>query len=290
MDLLQLSYFKKTAELEHITNAAALLMISQPALSKMLKNLETELGYPLFDRKGKNIVLNSNGKIFLKYVNTIFYSIEDAKKELLSANSITHGNVTLSFTAASKMLPQIISGFMEAHPNINITVKQQNIQDTDYSCDLYIYSSRTPANSPSSCVLLKESCMIAISKKHPLSVQEKIHLSEMKEDSFIIMQENLPLSDITYELCEQAGFSPNIALCCDDRDTIFSMIGMNFGVTLIPTITWNNYFNQKDILFLPLFESPYRYINMCWNSERYMPPSVDIMKQYLRDFFSILNS
>jgi DNA-binding transcriptional LysR family regulator len=289
MDLLQLSYFKKTAELEHITNAAASLMISQPALSKMLKSLETELGYPLFDRKGKNIVLNTNGQIFLTYVNTIFHAIDDAKKELLSANSTEHGNVNLSFTAASKMLPQLISGFMECHPQINISVKQQDIHDATSNCDLYVSSSREPAASTSSCVLLKESCVIAISRKHPLADRKKIRLSELKDAHFIIMQERLPLSDITYELCHQAGFEPNIALCCDDRDTIFSMIGLNLGVALIPSITWSSYLHQKEIVFLPLFQSSYRYINMSWNPDRFMSPAVRLMKQYLCDFFQEQN-
>ncbi len=55
MELQQLEYFKKAAELEHITKAANELMLAQPALSKTIKTLEEELGAPLFDREKKRI-------------------------------------------------------------------------------------------------------------------------------------------------------------------------------------------------------------------------------------------
>ena len=61
MELRHLIYFKKVAELQHITKAADELLIAQPALSKVIRQLEEELNAPLFDRKGKNIILNANG-------------------------------------------------------------------------------------------------------------------------------------------------------------------------------------------------------------------------------------
>jgi len=75
MDLLQLRYFKKVAELEHISQAAEQLMISQPSLSKTIRHLETELNVELFDRRGKNIFINSNGEIVYKYTTRILQSI-----------------------------------------------------------------------------------------------------------------------------------------------------------------------------------------------------------------------
>ena len=80
MELYQLEQFKAAAELSHITKAAELLSISQPALSKNIRILEQELGYPLFDHVGKHVQLNENGRVLLKYVNEIFCSLENAKR------------------------------------------------------------------------------------------------------------------------------------------------------------------------------------------------------------------
>ena len=68
MELLQLRYFCTVAHYQSVTRAAAELMISQPALSKSLRNLETELGVKLFDRTGRGIQLNSTGNYFYREV------------------------------------------------------------------------------------------------------------------------------------------------------------------------------------------------------------------------------
>lgn len=69
MDLLQLKYFKVVAEQEHITKSAKLLMVSQPYLSAIVARLEEEMGGQLFDRDGRNVVLNEYGKILLHHAN-----------------------------------------------------------------------------------------------------------------------------------------------------------------------------------------------------------------------------
>ncbi len=72
MELLQLKYFQTVARLEHMTKAAEELHIAQPSLSKTIARLEKDLGVPLFDRQGRQITLNSFGKVFLKRVERIF--------------------------------------------------------------------------------------------------------------------------------------------------------------------------------------------------------------------------
>lgn len=66
MDLLQLKYFQKVAQLKHLTQAANKLYISQPALSQTIARLEKDIGVPLFNRTGRQINLNEYGRVFLK--------------------------------------------------------------------------------------------------------------------------------------------------------------------------------------------------------------------------------
>lgn len=72
MTLDQLYYFKKLAELEHYTNAASELFISQPSLSLSIKNLEEELGVTLLQKKGRNVILTNSGRDFYNCVSEIF--------------------------------------------------------------------------------------------------------------------------------------------------------------------------------------------------------------------------
>ena len=68
MEQLPLKYFEIVAKTLNISKAAEQLFISQSSLSQTIKRLETEVGYPLFDRNGKHITLNENGIIFLNCV------------------------------------------------------------------------------------------------------------------------------------------------------------------------------------------------------------------------------
>ena len=79
MELLQLKYFCTVAELESISQAARVHMIPQPAMSKTISKLETELDMPLFDRIGRNIRLNSNGMAFYSYTKQALLMLGDAK-------------------------------------------------------------------------------------------------------------------------------------------------------------------------------------------------------------------
>lgn len=87
MELLQLYYFKVLAEREHLTRTAESLMIAAPSLSATISRLENELGVKLFDRVGRNIRLNENGRILQRYVNEIFDALQNAKTELKDAGT-----------------------------------------------------------------------------------------------------------------------------------------------------------------------------------------------------------
>jgi DNA-binding transcriptional LysR family regulator len=68
MNLNQLQYFVTLAQLEHYTNAAEQLRITQPTLSLAIRSLEEEMGTKLFEKKGRNVVLTKYGRFFLEYV------------------------------------------------------------------------------------------------------------------------------------------------------------------------------------------------------------------------------
>src|SRR5579884_4252519 len=96
MDLLQLRYFQTVARLEHMTQAAQELYISQSSLSKTIIHLEHELGVSLFDRQGRKIQLNQYGKAFLRRVEQVFAALDDGQRELADLAEGKQGQVSLA--------------------------------------------------------------------------------------------------------------------------------------------------------------------------------------------------
>lgn len=288
MNFLQLKYFKTVAELEHITNAADQLYISQPALSKSIHLLEQEVGYPLFERAGTGIQLNENGRILYNYAISILSSLENALTEISDRNN-HYQQVVLSMTAATQFLPDILLNVKKKYPEISLYIKQESIQQAKHNCDLYLRSSTTPLDDVNAITLLSETCLIGISKDNPLSANQRIAPEMLRSEVFLTMQDQLPLYWITCDLCQNAGFKPNTNLQFDNRETIFDLISANMGVSIIPGKTWAPYMKHSGIVLRPLTVSYSRYIILQWLKDKYLSKSANIIIKYLQDYFLKLN-
>ena len=116
--------FYKVAELKSITKTAEYMHISQPAISKTIRNLEEELNTPLFTRTRKGVVLNEAGdKIFLN-VKQAFTLLEEAEIKISEFNNMQNGTIKLgiSTTLAKKYLIKYIKNFHSLYPNITIDI------------------------------------------------------------------------------------------------------------------------------------------------------------------------
>ena len=123
MDLLQLKYFKVVAEQEHITKSAKLLMVSQPYLSAIVARLEEEMGNDmggqLFDRDGRNVVLNEYGKILLHHANEALQHLEDAKKEIADMRSRDTKYIRLG-SSSTMLSKRWLVDFLKEHNDIRL--------------------------------------------------------------------------------------------------------------------------------------------------------------------------
>lgn len=288
MDFLQLKYFLTVAKTCHMTKAAEELFISQPALSKMIKSLEEELGVTLFDRVGKNIKLNDYGRIVTDYANSVFFGREDMLKKINDKKQTMENEITLSFTASTSYLSQIVLSFKELYPQIDIKINQKPYVKGERNADLYIYSSLEPPTETSETLLLSESCSLAVSSKHPLAKRKKAlsfsDIAALKNDDFFIIQSQKPLHDITMKLCHSAGFEPHIALECDSHTTIFSLIAANLGVAVFPNITWGDSMKGWDIKNLAINPPVCRNI-ILRTGDGYTSDTVCLLKEHIVDFY-----
>lgn len=286
MELIHLRYFKKAAELESITKAANELRISQPSLTKMIKILERELQHELFDRKGRNVVLNDNGKIFLKHVNQIFNTMDNAMLELSDHNQQKQMMITISVLAAGKLLPDLIQGFKKVHPNINIdivTVDTDIIEES--SCDLLLTSSLDPEDHLGSITLFKENLMLTVHKDHPLANNKFVHLIDLLNEDFIANKPTSVFRKILTHYFEQAGFKPRIVLDSDYSSIVKSLVQSGIGVAIMPEYTWEEAADSH-LSFIPIVEPPcFRYLKLVWNPEKYSTKAVEIFKNYTIEFF-----
>ena len=97
MNLNHLSYFRILAKLEHYTQAAEELSITQPSLSHAMSTLEKDLGTYLFEKQGRNIKLTKHGKIYFEYVDRALSELEKGEKKIRELSNVSTGTIELGY-------------------------------------------------------------------------------------------------------------------------------------------------------------------------------------------------
>ena len=256
MELLQLKYFQTVAQLQNITAAAKLLYISQPSLSRAISRLEADLGVPLFDRKGKQIILNSYGKVFLRHVNTGLRELENGRQALINLSNTFQGTVNVG-TMAARFLSSILYQYLQEQPQVKFHLvrfsKGSEAQEQLLSREVDLAFTCAPILHPEvHCWhLTTEEIFLAVSPAPPLASRSSISLSEAAGEEFL----SLPVDnvfDIT-NLFEtffiQAGFLPKIRFECPTVDVIANMVSANLGCALFSK-SWTSTVKRNDIVLL----------------------------------------
>lgn len=187
MDILQLREFKTIAELQSVSRAAEVLHVAQPSLSRTIKTLEAELNISLFERTGRNICLNENGKILLKYTNDILHSIDQMKMELSHANFQNLSVMPINFYAASALMPYIARQFHSRYPHIKLQLFSQKSSDLKRGAlgRIAVFASARQEENENATLLLTERILAAVPAAHPLSVRKELCLKELQKENII---------------------------------------------------------------------------------------------------------
>lgn len=290
LTLLALTYFQKTAKLQHLTHAAEALHISQPSLSHTIKMLEQELGVPLFRRSGRNIVLTKYGEILLNHTNRIMSELKQTQKELEDAKEAQDMTVTISIFAASMIIPAFLTEFKQEHPHVRFEIIQQREQQElrqHSHIDLYLTSSITPVDTDHSITLLKEDILLAMPTTNPFASHASVNLSDFENADFITLEQGAILRNITDFYCHMAGFTPHVILESDNPGTVREFIKAGLGISFAPRITWHGVGDDHVALVPIAVPSCHRYINLSWDENTPLTPLAEKLKtHFIKNFKS----
>ena len=129
LTLRQIEIFLNVVASGHLTNVAKSMNLSQSAISMSIKELESILGRPVFDRINKKLVLNEVGRAFHKEVDAIFKKFSDIEYEFKNSENKGMIRVGASTTIVDYLMPSIICAYMSSYPNVKITLKEGNTQE-----------------------------------------------------------------------------------------------------------------------------------------------------------------
>ena len=217
MELSQLRYYRELAKREHLTRTAEYLNITPPSLSVAISKLEQELGVKLFERSGRNIRLNENGKIFLEYVDQALETLEVGRNKIMANVTQTDRNSIMLGVSAQTLWLNGIQAFLNRYPQVSISRKSLTVAQLDdraYMAQFdFILTGENdlPSGEWEHCVLIPDDKpMLVLSKGHPWADKETITLQETAAEPFVMLPQDYVSRRYADSLCEAAHIKPYI--------------------------------------------------------------------------------
>jgi len=286
MDFHQLLYFKAIAESKTMSDAAHKLHISQPSLSRALRQIEEETGVQLFDRKGRSLVLNDAGKIALRCANTALNALDRVSLEVALYQQKKEHVVTLYAPVPMGNNETILMEFKKLHPSVLLRVSDsKKTKYTEEVPHLIFFASPNHHQGAGYTLLGQEEITLAVPKNSPYAEKGSITLAEVAKEPFILNPVG-SLRNIVDGMFQEVGIQPHLYMENQSYVQIMELVSRGVGVTLAPAVTW---FNDAQTGVVPLRltdvrRTRYLYLRVPENAST--SPKVDALKDFLVEYYA----
>lgn len=239
----QLKLFITAVDHKSISQAAAVMHMSQSAASQSIAKLENEMGAKLFIRNNRGLEVNQEGLLFYRYAQKTLSDLEMVQQEINNVKGKIGGLIRLQILATSSQIPQLISDFISLYPEVQFKMVQyKHIDDFD----VCITTDSDPALPDDAELLWEEEVLLAVPPNlHPFSDSKSILLSDVKDENFIMMRQGSMLRALANNLCLKAGFEPSIVFESDNPSIVRDMISKGLGVAFIPKLSWSKIIDKR---------------------------------------------
>ncbi|MFD1162906.1 MULTISPECIES: LysR family transcriptional regulator [Hwangdonia] len=285
LELRHLKYFIAVAEDLHFRKAAERLFISQPGLSRQIKQMEDDLGIKLFERHNRKVELTKAGR----YLKTeITQHLKDLDRIFNQAKLLSDGiGGDLKFgyvgSAMQEIIPNLLLKFRTENPNAHFSLKElDNLKQIDsllsHDIDIgFVRLERVPRDLQIKPILKENFCLV-LPENHPINATNFKNLKQFKNDAFILFDSKYSASyfEKVMQIFDDNGFTPIIAHNTIHASSIYKLVENEFGISIVPKSLQNQ--NVKGVKFIELSKIPQKTVlSVIWNKKNRNP----ILKKFL---------
>lgn len=281
MDIRHLTYFSEVAKHLSFTKAASTLHVSQPSISKAIKQIEGELNVDLFYRS-KQLELTDAGKALLINANQVLKTFENLTTELTDILELKKGEIKIGIPpiVGATFFSKLISEYKRIYPDVEIILTEvgsKKIKEgiENGTLDIGLICNLPVSNTIFEIIqVIHDPLMLVVHNQNRLAKYTKVDLADLREEHFILYQQDFTLHDKIIEECTSKGFHPKVACYTSQKDFMVDMIEAKLGVALLPSriansiqnsnITSTNLVNSKISLELAL----------AWRKDKYLSYAV----------------
>ncbi len=279
IELRHLRYFLAVAEELHFRKAADRLFISQPGLSRQIKQMEQELGLELFERSNKKVYLTKAGKYLQNEIELILKNLDHTFSHTQLIDQGKEGEISFGYvgSAMQNVIPEFILKIKDDYPNIHYNLKEmENPDQIDAlfmkEIDLaFVRLDKVPKGLKIHPVF-EDTFSLVLPKTHAMSQDNFKDLSALREEPFILFDQSYSPAYYAQvmQIFEQSGFHPQISHNTVHASTIFRLVENNLGISIVPSSLLLGY--SMNIKSIELNQIPQRTVlSVAWSSANRNP-------------------
>lgn len=292
MNLKQAQYVKTIAECGSLTAAAKKLFVSQPSLSQMLRQIEQEIGLPIFDRSVTPMRLSFAGEKYLQAAERILSANAELENQLREIRHEHSGRLRLglSVTRAMQVLPLVLPVFKEMYPHVTLELMEAGSAQLEKMLqegriDLALAALESTSTAMTYELIEKETIGIlagrdtAVARR--LTSGSPVTLKDVQGEAFVALTPSHSIRITQDKLFRRHNFTPHILLETDSLEVGRRVALASGACMLLSNIYLDDYVRQHRGEFFPLkdFENQ-RHFYACYRKDEFIP-------QYSREFIQI---
>ena len=252
----QLILLEAVARNSSFTRASEELHLTQPAVSTQIKQLEEEVGMPLFEQLGKKIFLTAAGHEMYAFSRTIAQQFTDIRTVLAEMKGIQRGNLDIAVTSTAKYFaPYLLAAFCKQHAGITVNLNVTNREEilrllTDNIPDMAIMGT-SPKGMPLVASSFMSNPLVVIAPPdHPLAHSGRIPLHTILEESFIVRERGSGTRNTIERFLELRGERMNTPMEMSRNEAIKHavMAGLGLGIVSVHTLEMEFKLNRLAVL------------------------------------------
>lgn len=287
MKLRHLQYFIAVADELNMRIAAEKMNISQPPLSRQIRELEKELGIDLFDRSRKKLRLTRAGEYFQKEAKEILAKSQNAAHMVKAVDCGEAGSLAIAYRVPIEgMMPtRVLRKCREAFPSMRLTIREMPLPDQvvallENRIDLGYVGFRNEElhDILNYETILKSEVLVILPTGHRLLKKRKLDLAELAEEKFLFVER--AASPFAYDwlvgIPRICGFTPNVVQQADSPRNLVRLVAAGLGISLIPDFL--KMYAVPEAAFRPLKHKIQLEWSIAWRRDNKSP----ILETFLR--------
>jgi LysR family transcriptional regulator, transcription activator of glutamate synthase operon len=273
MEIKQIEYFLKVVETGSFSAAADELYISQSSISKQIIALESELGFSLFDRSKRKIVITPAGKVLLSHARNLHSAYQAMLADVVPYKTAPALSIIAIPVIAQYKIAAHIAQFKQANPEFQLVLEEREAAAilpalNNHQFDLAFlrdnYLDKTIYNY---IEVAHDHFQVILSRQHPLASKPKLPLAELTSENFIMFDKGTGVHELTVDACHTAGFEPRVFYASLRVESILGLVASNSGVALMMKKIFD-YHKHPDVVAIPLKETISSNLVLAWLKQK----------------------